>query len=108
MAKQPRGATHLKGLGQRHRQQRERLLRLHVEGSPCQLCGEPMLKSSQRLQADHSIPRAIAGPHGLADRLVHAACNARAGAILGNQLNGRSHSGLSEPNRTNLAMPWPP
>jgi len=57
---------------------------------------------AQGLQADHSRPRAIAGPHRLADRLVHGWCNSSAGASLGNAI--RAHS---KPDTTGLSMPWP-
>jgi hypothetical protein len=102
----PRPTTTARGLGHRHRQRRETMLRQHVEGSLCELCGEPMFRA-QGLQADHEVPRAIAGPRALASRLVHSWCNARAGGILGAERNGRSHSGRSEADRSGLAMPWP-
>lgn len=89
--KPARGQTHGKGLGWRHQQQRAMLLRQHTEGSRCELCTEPMF-AAQGLQADHSVPRAIA-PHGLADRLVHQHCNSRAGALLGHELNGHAING---------------
>jgi hypothetical protein len=103
--KQATGVTHRKGLGNRHRLQRERLLRALPDGSPCPICQLPMWKSTQRLHADHEVPRAIAGPHALATRIVHGACNEAEGARLSNAR--RSHSGLSEPDRRGLAMPWP-
>jgi hypothetical protein len=102
----PRQTTKAKGLGHPHRMQRERLLRAHVEGSECELCGRPMYRA-QGLQADHVIPRVIAGPRALATRLVHASCNARAGAVLGNQLrqDDEPFGERGEPER--LAFPWP-
>jgi hypothetical protein len=107
MASKARGSTHLKGLGNRHRLQRERLMRALPDGSPCPICQLPMWKGTQRLHADHEVPRAIAGPHALATRIVHGHCNESAGGRLAAELNGRSHSGLSELDRSNLAMPWP-
>jgi hypothetical protein len=98
-----RPSSTAKGLGHRHRLQRERLLRAHIDGTPCDLCGEPMLRQ-QQLQADHSTPRAIAGVHHLADRLVHASCNASAGARLGNAMRANeSH----DADRERLAFAWP-
>jgi hypothetical protein len=105
MAKPRPGGTTAKGLGHRHRQRRELLLRRHVDGSPCELCGQPMFRA-QGLQADHSRPRALHGPRELADRLTHSWCNESAGGRLGAQLNGK-RSGRSEPDRSGLAMPWP-
>jgi 5-methylcytosine-specific restriction endonuclease McrA len=102
--KQARGKTHLKGLGNRHRLARERLLRHHVDGSLCELCGEPMFRS-QKLDADHSHARVLYGPHATrADRLTHQSCNRAEGARLGNALRD---NGYSEPDRTGLSMPWP-
>jgi 5-methylcytosine-specific restriction endonuclease McrA len=103
----PRPTTTAKGLGYRHRQQREHLLRLHVEGSPCGMCCQPMFKH-QGLDADHSIPRALGGAHRLADRLVHASCNSRAGARLGNLLR-RGDDWCDETANivAPLAFPWP-
>jgi 5-methylcytosine-specific restriction endonuclease McrA len=102
--KQATGLTHRKGLGNRHRLARERLLRQHVDGSPCGICGEPMFRS-QGLDADHSRPRAVYGAHATsADRLCHRSCNRSEGARLGNALRS---NGYSEPDRTGLSMPWP-
>ena len=105
--KQPRGRTTLSGLGHRHRTQRERLLQALPDGSACPLCSEPMWKRTQKLHADHSVPRAIAGPHGLADRIVHQSCNTREGGRLRAALAGQQVSEHSEPNRTGLAFAWP-
>lgn len=104
--RQPRGETHRKGLGNRHRLQRERLLRVLPDLSPCPICGEVMRKGIDRLDADHSQPRALYGPRQLADRITHSACNRSEGARLGNAL--RSHSALSdEPDLTGLSFAWP-
>ena len=66
------GSTTERGLGWRHQQQRERLLRMHRDGTPCWWCGEPMYRS-QALDADHGVARANGGT--LADRLLHSKCN---------------------------------
>jgi 5-methylcytosine-specific restriction endonuclease McrA len=64
-----------RGLGWRHRQQRAELLRQTPDGTPCQVCGDPMYPESDpgSVDADHSLPRALGGVH--ADRLLHRACN---------------------------------
>lgn len=94
MAKHGRTTEEL-GLGWRHRQQRERLLAQHIDGSPCPclmtndcgpscLCrphgvGQPMYRDRHRnpdglvLEADHSEARSLGGT--LADRLMLATCN---------------------------------
>lgn len=77
--KPARGKTHLSGLGWRHQQQVRELKRLHIEGTPCWWCGEPMFLA-QGLHGDHSTPRAVGGPHQLADRLLHGGgCNEERG-----------------------------
>jgi hypothetical protein len=104
--KPARGKTTTSGLGHRHKLQRERLLRMLVDGSPCPLCGLPMFKQTQRLHADHSQPRAIHGPHVLADRIVHASCNMREGGRLRAALAGQVVDD-SDRDLTVLAMAWP-
>lgn len=69
-----RKSTTERGLGWRHQRQRRRLLAMHVDGTPCWWCGQPMYRT-QDLDADHSESRHYAGPHVLADRLMHASCN---------------------------------
>ncbi len=64
--------TTARGLGHEHQKRRAKLLRSHIDGTPCAWCGEPMYLA-QDLDADHSVPRALGGTH--ADRLLHAACN---------------------------------
>ncbi|AVP67327.1 hypothetical protein C7H75_05120 [Prescottella equi] len=69
-----------RGLGYAHRQQRERLLRNHVDGSPCWWCSHPMFRDPTKnwdghpLEADHSQARSHGGT--VADRLLHKRCNA--------------------------------
>ncbi|WP_239010511.1 MULTISPECIES: hypothetical protein [Rhodococcus] len=68
-----------RGLGWKHRQQRDRLLRNHVDGSPCWWCNQPLHRDPTRnwdgrsLHADHSIARSRGGT--IADRLIHDTCN---------------------------------
>lgn len=68
-----------RGLGWQHQKQREYLLRIHVDGSPCWWCGEPMFRVPERnpdeapLEADHSTARSQGGKK--ADRLLHSTCN---------------------------------
>lgn len=68
--------TTQRGLGWEHQKQREKLLRAHVEGTPCWWCGEPM-HLAQGLAADHSHARAHGGTK--ADRLLHGLCNKQRG-----------------------------
>lgn len=74
--RRPTKSTTERGLGHRHQQQRARLIKSHVDGTPCDWCGEPMYRS-QELEADHSVSRAQGGR--LADRLLHALCNRQRG-----------------------------
>lgn len=105
-AKPPRRKTNTqRGLGWRHRQAADALRRALRDGTPCEVCGEPMYRDRTRnwdydpeggaasgtLHADHSklsryecLTRGI--PIPLADRLVHSSCNTRLGAILGNSI----------------------
>lgn len=76
------GRTSQRGYGRPHRRRREQLLAAHIDGTPCDHCGQPMLRA-QGLQADHSHPRALTD--GLPDRLLHASCNASRGATFGNR-----------------------
>ncbi|WP_155292969.1 hypothetical protein [Rhodococcoides fascians] len=73
MTAQRRGKTTTqKGLGHAHQEQRRHLLRVHIDGTPCAECGEPMFKT-QALDADHELARAHGGKK--ANRLLHASCN---------------------------------
>lgn len=85
MPRSHRGTTTQAGYGWTHQQDRARLLAAHIDGTRCAHCGRPMYRS-QKLQADHSKPRALGGQR--ADRLLHASCNLSRGATLGNQLRG--------------------
>ena len=67
-----RKTTTERGLGWDDQKQRERLLKLHVDGTPCWWCGEPMYRT-QDLDADHDTARAHGGQH--ANRLLHTPCN---------------------------------
>lgn len=79
-----RKTTTQKGLGWRHQQQREKLLRNHKDGDPCWWCGKPMYKNKNQnwdgysLAADHTVARAHGGRK--ADRLLHHTCNSTRGA----------------------------
>lgn len=81
-----------RGLGWDHQKQRERLIRAHVDGTPCWWCMRPMFRdrvhnwdhdpaspdpSSGSLAADHSHARAHGGLK--ADRLLHGKCNKERG-----------------------------
>ena len=75
--------TTQRGLGWAHQKQREHLLRVHVDGSPCWWCGRGMYRDAdlnwdgQALAADHTIARAHGGKK--ADRLLCATCNKQRG-----------------------------
>ncbi|QXU53625.1 hypothetical protein [Rhodococcus sp. LW-XY12] len=81
-------STTARGLGWDHQKTRERLLRNHVDGTPCWWCSLPMFRNrtnnwdhdptsndpaSGSLAADHSQARAHGGTQ--ADRLLHGTCN---------------------------------
>lgn len=101
--------TTARGLGYRHKQQVKHLKDQHAEGTPCWWCGEPMYLA-QGLSGDHSIPRAIAGPTALADRLLHAPCNTERGDgsrdHLRPALTGRKTK-QEQPDLGRLVMRWP-
>lgn len=99
MPRSHRGTTTQAGYGWDHQKTRARLLRDHTDGTPCDHCGRPMY-FWQKLQADHSRPRALGGQH--ADRLLHASCNLSRGAALGNRLRGqaRRRGATPAPRRT--------
>ncbi|WP_197381459.1 hypothetical protein [Mycolicibacterium mengxianglii] len=75
-----------RGLGWQHTQNRERLLRRHINGRLCWWCGKPMYREPERnfdghpLEADHSRSRSQHGTTGNnADRLLHKTCNIQRG-----------------------------
>lgn len=76
LPKPPRLTEAQKGLGWPHQKIRRGLLKAHIEGSPCEWCGEPMY-STQKLEADHVIPRSLGGTE--ATRLLHQTCNRKKG-----------------------------
>lgn len=119
-----RQSTTGKGLGWRHRQARESLLRAHIDGSPCQWCGRPMYldrtlnydynpnstnPGSGKLHADHgTTSRADAVRTGTPipppDRLLHGACNIQRGS------GGNDHlAAASKPSdsASDLLIAWP-
>jgi 5-methylcytosine-specific restriction endonuclease McrA len=83
MARQ--GNSEAVGLGWGYRKRRDAAIRAMPDGTPCELCGQPMRKKTDKLQYDHVIPRALGGHNGRC-RVVHASCNLRAGQLLGAQL----------------------
>lgn len=78
-----KASTTDRGLGWKHQQQAESLLRRHVDGTLCWWCGLPMFKAPllernwdrKQLAADHSQARAFGGQR--ADRLLHGICNSQ-------------------------------
>ncbi len=72
-----------KELGRAHRNNRDRLLRAHTDGTACWWCGQPLYRDAgrnwdeQALAADHTLARAKGGTK--ADRLLHATCNKQRG-----------------------------
>ncbi|WAL46798.1 HNH endonuclease [Rhodococcus pyridinivorans] len=95
-----------RGLGRRHREQRDRLLRALVDGTPCYWCGRGMYRDPARnwdskpLEADHILARSKGGTK--ADRLLCSTCNRQ------RQDGSRDHQrpALRERPRPR-AFPWP-
>jgi 5-methylcytosine-specific restriction endonuclease McrA len=83
MARQ--GNSEAVGLGWGYRKRREAAIRAMPDGTPCELCGQPMRKKTDKLHYDHVIPRALGGANGPC-RIVHAVCNIRAGQVVRVQL----------------------
>ena len=132
MATKRKPTTHEKGLGWRHVQARNALLRKHQDGTPCWWDGRPMYldrtrnwdydpnstsNTSGELQADHSgMTRAEALRQGvtppLADRLLHGECNRQRGDGRNDHL-AWGNSGkppimtTANHNAEPLAMAWP-
>ncbi|GAA4809560.1 RapZ C-terminal domain-containing protein [Tomitella cavernea] len=106
-----RGKTSERGLGWRHQQQRDRLLKGHVDGAPCWWCGAPMFRDGSAnpdgkpLAADHEQSRRDGG--ALATRLLHSSCNAARGAGDRDDARpaARAAGRVVAPRR--LAMAWP-
>jgi 5-methylcytosine-specific restriction endonuclease McrA len=82
MARQ--GNSEAVGLGWGYRKRRDAAIRAMPDGTPCELCGQPMRKT-QKLHYDHVIPRALGGVNGRC-RVVHGICNVRAGQVVAAQL----------------------
>lgn len=114
--------TKQKGLGWRHRNHREALLRKHTDGAACDWCGRPMYRDRTRnwdhnptstnpdngkLHADHAgISRNEAlrkgQPIPLPNRLLHGTCNIQRGD------GGNDHLATGKQAHTHqLAMAWP-
>jgi hypothetical protein len=104
MPRSHRGTTSQAGYGWDHQKARARLIRALVDGTPCGYCGQGMWRG-QALHADHSVPRVLGGSE--ADRLVHASCNLRAGARLGNRLRGARRHGHPVAGRPAPLPPLP-
>lgn len=72
--------TTQRGLGWAHQKQVKYLLRIHVDGSPCWWCTQPMWRDrnlnwdGRQLEGDHSLARAH-HKGTKADRLLHGECN---------------------------------
>jgi hypothetical protein len=64
--------------GHEHQKRRAKLLP-DAYGTLCPLCGEPMLRG-QELELDHST-KLMNDPTSKGDRIVHARCNERDGAL---------------------------
>jgi hypothetical protein len=86
------------GLDYQHQKLRRYLLP-RAYGQPCPLCwgrpwqyGDGLMWPWQKLDLDHAVPRALGGQGPR--RIVHARCNRRAGAILGNRLRGQRRAAL--------------
>jgi hypothetical protein len=113
--KQPRGLTTLKGVGHRHRQQREYLLQNLVDGTACWWCGrglyhDPLMNFDRRpLAADHTVARIHGGV--IADRLLHFTCNSerRSGEHDDERpaLTGKRVADVDKPDLGIRAMAWP-
>lgn len=115
MPRSHRGNTSQAGYGWDHQTARARLIRAHIDSTPCpctcpgtsrcpcRRAGYPpgtglgMYRDAHRnpdrrpLHADHSHARVLGGAE--ADRLILATCNQVLGAILGNQLRGARRHG---------------
>ncbi len=114
-----------KGLGWRHQQKRDQLMRSHVDGSACDWCGRPMYRDRSRnwdhnaestnpdngkLHADHAamsrneaVRRGL--PIPLPDRLLHGVCNIQRGDGGNDHLASVSAGHASQ--TVDLLMPWP-
>lgn len=109
-----RKTTTQRGLGYRHQRDRERLLRAHVEGTPCYWDGSPMYSDPAKnwdgkpLEADHTIARSTGGT--TADRLMCSTCNRQRGDgsrdHLRPALTGRPIDTTTNP-LGHRAMAWP-
>lgn len=69
--------TTQRGYGYNHQTRRDQLLYNHVDGTPCDICGQPMYRDKERnpdhatLEADHR----EGDKTQLAYRLLHRRCN---------------------------------
>lgn len=97
--------TTQKGLGWQHQKERERLLKLHADGTECWWCSRPMYRDPAQnidgrpLEADHSLARSNGGTK--ADRLLHSECNRS------RQAGDRDHQRPAMRRQRPAAFPWP-
>lgn len=111
----PHKTTKQRGLGWTHEKTRARLLRTHIDGTPCYWCGRPMYRdrthnwdynptstdrASGSLAADHTHARTHGGTK--ADRLLHGTCNKQRGD--GSRDHKRPALRTTPPP---AAFPWP-
>ncbi|MFF0816146.1 hypothetical protein ACFYVR_13485 [Rhodococcus sp. NPDC003318] len=116
----PNKSAAARGLGYAHRQQRERLLRALVDGTPCWWCSQPLRRQpdmnpdGQPLEADHTLARSRGGTR--ADRLLHSVCNRERGdgsrdhlrpAVTGVRPPPSAKDDESARLLGHRAMPWP-
>jgi hypothetical protein len=99
------------GLGWAHAKRRRALIAALVPGTPCPLCGHPLMKDPAygwlaRLQLDHETPRAMGGIDGPV-RLTHAWCNMSAGGRLGTRIRWGSRQKAAErPHKPRWQSRW--
>lgn len=90
-----KASTTERGYGWKHQKTRERLLRNHVDGTPCDVCGKPMYKDptknwdGAKLEAEHPIPQMTLPMaqrrHNEAKKLLHRFCNRSEGGKLAHE-----------------------
>lgn len=127
MSTKTKQTTTAKGLGWRHQQAREGLLRKHTDGAKCDWCGRSMYRDRTRnhdynaastnpdcgkLQADHAtMTRAEALRRGvpvpLPNRLLHGECNRQRGDGANDHLAAVSSGRSPIADTSTLVMPWP-
>ena len=98
-----------RGYDRKHQIQRERLKYNHVDGTPCDICGQPMYRDKERnpdhatLEADHR----EGDKTQLAYRLLHRHCNrAIANKWVEHGSGWYAQQGLNQPEVTDM-LDWP-